>query len=91
MVFTAQRHVFVPRRGPGLATLTEAPIMPPTILYGNFHNNNIKSIPSNFLVNLPNLQAIDLRNNDIEELNVGAFVDLPQLTTILLDDADTKL
>ena len=69
------------------ATLTEAPTgMPPTILYGNFHNNNIKSIPSNFLVNLPNLQVIDLRNNDIEELNVGAFVDLPQLITILLDD-----
>eukprot|EP00943_MAST-04B_sp_MAST-4B-sp1_P003774 g3774.t1 len=69
------------------ARLTEAPIgMPPTLLYANFHNNNIKSIPTNFIKNLPNMQVIDLRNNDIEELKAGAFTDLEQITTILLDD-----
>ena len=69
------------------AKISNLPIgMPPTLLYANFHNNNIRTIPANFLENLPNLQVIDLRNNFIESLDVGAFSNLPQVTTILLDD-----
>ena len=69
------------------ANISSLPIgMPPTLLYANFHNNRIRTIPANFLENLPNLQVIDLRNNFIEKLDAGTFDNLPQLTTILLDD-----
>lgn len=67
------------------AGLTELPKgLPETLVYGNFHNNQIKSVPDTFLRDLPLLKTVDLRNNFIKELVPFAFSDLPQLETIYL-------
>ncbi len=67
------------------AGLTETPEgVPETVLYITFNNNKIKTIPPDFLRDLPLLRTVDLRNNLIESLNYAAFSDMPQVETIYL-------
>ena len=71
--------------------LTLAPEgIPSTILYLSFRNNDIQSIPPDFLRDLPLLRTFDMRDNRIESINYAAFSDLPQLETIYLANNKIK-